>query len=97
VDGPDYHIWRDMTGFRPAVVVIEIDSGVNPSDPNIVDGRGRTGTGFQPMLALATEKGYRFVCHTGNMIFVRADLFETLKLEAFEPLENFKQEWYKLT
>ena len=46
------------------------------------------------MYELAKNKGYEFVCHTGNMIFVRKDYFEKLGVELPEnPIYNFRRFW----
>ena len=39
------------------------------------------------------EKGYKFVLHTGNMIFVREDLFPKLNVSYNHELENFRTKW----
>ena len=51
------------------------------------------GTGFRPMYNLGTEKGYTFVLHTGNMIFVRSDLFNKLEIKYENEIENFRTIW----
>ena len=44
------------------------------------------------MLQLGIEKGYKFVLHTGNMFFVRNDLFDKLNIP-YNPLDNFRPNW----
>ena len=41
------------------------------------------------MLNLAVSKNYSFVCHTGNMFFVRNDYFNKLNLNYKYPFEDF--------
>jgi len=41
------------------------------------------------MLKLGESKGYKFVCHTGNMIFVREDYFDKLNFTYKYPFEQF--------
>lgn len=45
------------------------------------------------MYNLGIEKGYTFVLHTGNMFFVRNDLFDELNIHYDNPLENFLTRW----
>lgn len=78
IDSFDYAVWDKMR-LSPAIVVVEINSDeldprrcTGPDDP--------PGTSFPSMLELGRSKGYEFVCHTGNMIFVRRDLFPRLRL-----------------
>jgi len=51
------------------------------------------GTGFNPTYDLGLEKGYKFVLHTGNMFFIRSDLFDKLNISYNSPLENFMTDW----
>ena len=39
---------------------------------------GGTSTSFPPTLVLGKSKGYTLLCDTGNMIFIRNDLFEAI-------------------
>lgn len=92
IDSFDYAVWEKMA-LRPAVVVVEINSDelgsrtcLGPDDP--------PGTSFVSMLELGERKGYRLACHTGNMIFVRGDLFPRLGLVMpASPWALFKPNW----
>ena len=80
IDGADYQVWENLSDdFRPAIVVIEIDSSVPPGTAG-VHGDGREMTTFTSMLDLGRRKGYSLVAHTGNMIFVHDDLVGRLGL-----------------
>jgi len=74
IDSFDYDIWKGMESFRPAVVVIEIDSSTLPGNRRIWSGEDHPATTFTSMAELGHSKGYVLVCHTGNLIFVRRDL-----------------------
>ena len=94
VDSFDYQIWKSFKQYRPKLVIIEINSSVDPNNPDhIHQPEVCELTGFRPMLNLAKDKGYRFVLHTGNMIFVREDLFDQLAIEYVDELENFRTYW----
>jgi hypothetical protein len=94
IDSFDYQVWKSLKLYKPKIVIIEINSGVMTHEenhihtPNIYEG-----TGFRPMFRLGIEKGYKFVLHTGNMIFVRNDLFEKLNINYQNELENFITMW----
>ena len=82
VDGPDYHIWKSMTRYRPKVVIIE-HSGI---DGEIIQREGAIhkkevdgSTSFWSMKRLGEDKGYRLVVDTGNMIFVDGYLISGLE------------------
>jgi len=94
IDGNDYHVWNSLQKYNPIIVIIEIGSGVPPPIEYIYGEENNTtlvleNTTFQSMLNLAISKNYSFVCHTGNMIFVRNDYFNKLNLNYKNPFENF--------
>jgi len=84
IDSFDYQIWDSFKNYQPKIVIIEINSGVNPNTEQIhtVDSNtGRVilqGSSYISTLKLGEQKGYFHVCHTGNMIFVRNDLNNNL-------------------
>jgi hypothetical protein len=101
IDSYDYHVWKS-THYRPKIVIIEInpiiptyvtdyiydlnDTSLDPTHMN----RRYQGTSFRTMLELGRAKGYTFVLHTFNMIFVRDDLYAKLDLSYQNELENFR-------
>jgi len=97
IDGRDYHVWNDLQEYNPIIVIIEIGSGLPPPIEHIYGDEDNSGleidkttpTTFQSMLKLGEKKGYKFVCHTGNMVFVREDYFNKLNLNYKYPFENF--------
>ena len=95
IDSHDYHVWKNLsTAHRPAVVVIEINSSVNPLEWKVHGSDGwALGTSFLPMLLLGVQKGYSLVAHTGNMIFVRNDLFPKLDMPLANPFSLFWPRW----
>lgn len=96
VDSCDYYIWKSLQKYQPKIVIIEINSSVNPNNENWIytpnHSRFST-TAFRPMLSLGIEKGYTFVLHTGNMIFARNDVFNNLDIHYNDVLENFRTNW----
>ena len=80
VDGQDYQIWEKFEGYRPKVVIIEINSSILPHIEQIHGPKGQ-GSSFRSMLLLGIRKGYTCVCHTGNMFFIRNDLVSKLHLK----------------
>ena len=73
IDSFDLEIWKSLTSFFPKIVIIEINSSI---PPGVKQTHSETGLGgsFSSTLEVGIEKGYRLVCHTGNMIFLRNDL-----------------------
>jgi len=94
IDSYDYQVWKSLTIYKPKMVIIEINSSVNTNDSSYIhDNDTYIGTGFRPTFDLGIEKGYTFVLHTGNMIFIRNDLFPLLDFHYGHPLEHFITEW----
>jgi hypothetical protein len=96
IDSHDLEVWESFWG-NPPVVMVEINSTV-PIGVHQRHGNGKESASFTSMLEVATKKGYRLACHTGNLIFVRADLFDKLKLPAQEhsPENLFNDIWTKM-
>jgi hypothetical protein len=83
VDGEDYWIWAALERYRPLVVVIEYNSGLEPGRRLVQprgtgpwDGSSFFGASLAALEALGERKGYRLV-HTeltgNNAFFVRTD------------------------
>lgn len=65
-DGGDYRIFQGLKA-KPKIVIIEIDSGLEPGLPLFnQDG----GANYYAMTRLGLDKGYFLLCHTGNLVFV---------------------------
>jgi hypothetical protein len=94
IDSYDYQVWKSLKIYQPKIVIIEINSSVNTANNYYInDSKKYDGTGFKPTFDLGIEKGYTFVLHTGNMFFVRNDLFNKLNIYYDNPLENFRTNW----
>jgi len=79
IDGNDFNVWKAYNG-RPAIVIIEINSSL---DPDVEFFHPDRGASFTTMNRLATDKGYFLLCHTGNCIYVDLkykDLFPEIHL-----------------
>jgi|6_EtaG_2_1085325.scaffolds.fasta_scaffold08071_4 hypothetical protein len=75
VDGIDYEIWKNFKKFRPDVVIIEINSSYGLHE-DVYDPFGRrAGASAVMMNRLAKEKEYELLCHTGNLIFAKKELY----------------------
>lgn len=72
VDSIDYEIWKGLEKVRPKIVIIEPCN----STPLWEKSTHYEGRGASPFLIkqLAKEKGYRFLCTTGNLFFIRDDI-----------------------
>ena len=90
IDSYDYQIWKSFKEYKPKIVIIEINSSVKLSNSDWIHTPNKyNATGFKPMYDLGFEKGYKFLLHTGNMVFIRSDLFDKLDFTYDNPLENF--------
>jgi len=79
VDGIDYAIWESLKKYQPKIVIIEINSGLDPeilySPEELTEDvlSRRTGVNFRSCYELAKNKNYSLICHIGNMIFIHND------------------------
>ena len=72
IDSFDYQIWKSLQLYLPKIVIIEINSYIHPDVKDYIHTPNKfQGTSFNPMLELGIQKGYKFLLHTGNMIFIR--------------------------
>ncbi len=96
IDSFDYHVWESLEVYRPKIVIIEINSSIRPDNeihihkPDVYQG-----TGYLPTYKLGLSKGYTFALHTGNMFFIRNDLFDKAGIHYSNPLENFRSLWVR--
>lgn len=96
IDSYDYQIWKSVKKYKPKIVVIEINSSANIYDLNHIHEPNKyQGTSFAAMYNLAVEKGYKFVLHTGNLIFIKEELFDKINVNYEHPNENFISAWNK--
>jgi len=96
IDSFDYHVWDSMSVYEPKIVIIEIESSICPTTEYYIHTPGLfNGTSFLPTYKLGIEKGYKFILHTGNMFFIKNELYEKLGLSYSDPLENFRTEWLR--
>ena len=75
----DYHIWNSLTYYEPKIVIIEINPFIEPDVEYIHDG-SRFSSSFLSNIKLGEKKGYKLVCMTGNLIFVKRYLLENTNL-----------------
>ena len=80
IDSFDLAVWGAYSG-KPKVVVIEIESSIQPGILQWHDGEKQFGNSFSPTVNIAKSKGYTLVCHTRNLIFIRDDMADLLELD----------------
>ena len=80
IDSFDLAVWQCFVG-QPKVVIIEINSSIEPGILQWHDGIICQGNSFSSTIKVAEDKGYLLVCHTGNLIFLREDLVQMIGLD----------------
>ena len=80
IDSYDLAVWQCFVG-KPKVVIIEINSSIEPGILQWHDGIFCQGNSFSSTIKVAEDKGYMLVCHTGNLIFLREDLVQMIGLD----------------
>lgn len=80
IDSFDLAVWQCFVG-QPKVVIIEINSSIEPGILQWHDGIICQGNSFSSTIKVAEDKGYMLVCHTGNLVFLREDLVQMIGLD----------------
>lgn len=95
VDGIDYNIWKAWQGAAK-VVIIEINSSLDSL--NTLAGDPVRGSSYMTMVVLGISKGYKLLCHCGNLIFIRNEFAKLFpEIEGKDPIldraEYFNTSW----
>ena len=84
IDSYDYYVFKSIEKYFPKVLIFEVSSGHPINDDFISEDKGCS---IKSAYELGIEKGYKMICHCGNVIFVRNDL--TYKLPDYDySIEN---------
>lgn len=93
IDGNDLACFNAMTA-RPAIVIIEINSGF---PPDVEHDSAEQGCSYLTAAKAAIEKGYFILAHTGNLVLVdkkHRKLFPEIKGEGIKNAdEYFRRDW----
>ena len=79
IDSYDLEVWEGLANYKPAIVVIEINSSTPPG-VMLRHSDSQSGNSFTSTVMVGKTKGYELVCHTGNLIFVHNDYVKKLNL-----------------
>ena len=95
IDSNDYYIWKALTEFRPTLVVVETNPGINNKLPlsvienkaNIFNKNGSTGNYFGANLhafyKLANKKGYKLLTvNRWNAFFITNEKFKLFDINS---------------
>lgn len=96
VDSYDWQIWYSLRNYHPKIVVIEGNTTVPPGVWQINEDGVTAGASFTALVALGEYKGYKLVCHNGNLFFVKEEFVDRLKLNPMhilfpETLFNYRK------
>ena len=102
IDSFDLEVWESLCEYLPKIVVIEINSEY---PPGIIKWHSNeysnvNGNSFSATLQVAKNKGYELVCHAGNMIFVRKEFSQLLKIDQKflrYPELLYNDKWYSIS
>ena len=84
IDSYDYFVFKSINKYFPKVLIFEVSSGYSADIDYVSESKGCS---IKSAYELGVEKGYKMICHCGNVIFVRDDL--THKLPDYDySLEN---------
>jgi hypothetical protein len=75
VDTSDYFIFESLIRHKPKIIIIETNTNFDYTQEYA---SFHNGCSILSVNILAEQKGYKLVCHTGNAILVREDLFNLI-------------------
>ena len=87
IDSYDYYVFNSIKKYFPKVLIFEVSSGYSSDIDFISENKGCS---IKSAYELGVEKGYKMICHCGNVIFVRNDLIHKLPNYDYS-LENLYQ------
>jgi len=97
IDSNDLEIWESLKKFRPKIVIIEINSSI---EPNIFQKHNinlkMQGNSFSSTVEVAKKKNYFLIAHTGNLIFVQNKFLKQIKFPKDllnNPNKLFNYDW----
>ena len=90
VYGIYYHIWDSLKNYIPKIVIIEINPFIKKDIEYINNGK-LFSSSFASVVKLGESKGYKLVCMTGNLIFVKSEL---INFEISTPNELYIDDAY---
>ena len=100
VDGIDYSIWNNLVKYEPKIVIIEINSGIEPeilyTESELTERvlSSRPGVNFRTCYELGKRKNYSLFFHTGNMIFIHNNYKHLVECyDDSDYLEAFDKSW----
>jgi len=75
IDSYDYYVFKSIKKYFPKVLIFEVSSGYAFDEYFLSESKGCS---IKTAYELGIEKGYKMICHCGNVIFVRNDLTHKL-------------------
>ena len=101
IDSFDLEVWECLNLYKPKIVIIEINSEY---PPGIIKWHSNeysnvNGNSFSATIQVAKNKGYELACHSGNMIFVKKELFPLLNIDQKflnYPELLYNDKWYSI-
>ena len=91
IDSYDYYVFKSIKKYFPKVLIFEVSSGYPFDEYFLSESKGCS---IKAAYELGIEKGYKMICHCGNVIFVRNDLTHKLPDHDYS-LENLHQGSYQ--
>ncbi len=96
VDGPDYYLWEALTDYQPAIVLLECNASILPTEKYIVaeqqawelSGTAQEGASLLALYELGLQKGYHLVYSElsgANLFFIHESFIESFNLTGLTP------------
>ena len=81
IDSNDLEIWESIKNYEPKIVIIEICSYISPGKLERYNIDKNTKNSFTSTINVGKSKGYTPIAHVGNLIFIKNEYLDKLKIE----------------
>ncbi len=81
IDSNDLEIWESIKNYEPKIVIIEICSYISPGKLERYNIDKNTKNSFTSTINVGKSKGYTPLVHVGNLIFIKNEYLNKLKIE----------------
>ena len=101
IDSFDLEVWDSLISYKPKIIIIEINSSYPPGiiKWHSENHSNSNGNSFSATLKVAEDKGYKLIFHTGNMIFIKEELVDFIRIDPRflkHPELLYDDTWYSI-
>jgi hypothetical protein len=101
IDSYDWQVWESLHNYSPKIVIVEGNSTLLPGVWQVHEDGITRGSSFTALVKLGEHKGYKLICHTGNLFFIKKEFLPQMNLNPIyalfpETLFNYRKHFEEL-